>query len=247
MAALSCFDLNVGYNGKAILSNINLSLDAGSMSVMIGANGSGKSTLLRSLAGIEKPLSGKILYHDEPIDSMTAHCLAHRRAFVNTSRRGGGALSVYEAVAIGLTPQIGRLGILSAGDRARVQDALRQTGMERLSNRRLGTLSDGERQKAMIARALVQDTTIIILDEPTAFLDVAARIESMALLRRLADKGHCILFSTHDISPALQRADNALIVAEDTVKQYGVAELRPEKMMNVFPGLEYCSDIQDFR
>jgi len=131
---------------------------------------------------------------------------------VSTERTGGGALTVSECVAIGRHPHTGPFGRLSANDKAIVADSIRAVGLADKSTRYLGTLSDGERQKVMIARALAQQTTLIILDEPTAFLDVAGRIDTMRLLRSLADSGHAILLSTHDIAPAVAQADSLLVV-----------------------------------
>ncbi len=204
--------LCVGYGGTAVLSDINIDLYAGNVAVLIGANGSGKSTLLRCLAGIDMPISGKVEIAGEEPHRLNPRKLARKLALVFTERSGGGAMTVRESVAIGRYPYIGALGRLSKSDKEIVDRVIAEVGMAEKSERYLATLSDGERQKVMIARALAQDTPLILLDEPTAFLDVAGRIDILRLLRQLADAGHTIVLSTHDIAPAVVVADRLLIV-----------------------------------
>lgn len=249
---LECIDLCAGYGSRAVLKDINISLSAGSLTLLLGANGSGKSTLLKTLAGRLKPVSGTLLLCGHDISSMTTRELASLRTIVDTSRQGGGALTVSEVVAIGRSRFSGWLGRLSAADKAAVAEAIQAVGMTDYAGRYLGTLSDGEKQKVMIARALAQDTPLILLDEPTAFLDVAARISVMNLLRRLADEGRCIVMSTHDIAPAMTCADNVIAVnpVENTVCFGSRMEIESSGVLDAaFPdaNLHYDRNIRDFR
>lgn len=219
--ALKCNGLTVGYDGKPVLTDIDFGLGRGVLAVLIGANGSGKSTLLRTLAGLQAPLTGNILVCGNDIGRVSRRQLSRLRAIVSTSRTGGGALTVEETVAVGRNESISLFGGMSATDKEAVTKAMEDVGVSTFAHRHLATLSDGERQKVMIARALAQDTPLIFLDEPTAFLDVAARIETMDLLRRLTISGKTIILSTHDIAPAVTRADY-LIVADKSSKKVTV-------------------------
>lgn len=247
-SALSCRGLAAGYNGSAVLQNINLDIEHGCLTTIIGPNGSGKSTLLRVLAGLARPLAGEICYNGASLADMNARQLAKCRAFVSTWRNGGGALTVAEAVSTGRSMNAGLFGKLGKDDRRSVDQAMQAVGVDRFANRYMGTLSDGEKQKVMIARALAQDTDIMILDEPTAFLDVAARIDTLALLRRLADNGRTVIFSTHDIAPAFARTDRVICVKRPTVLCGTVESLSNDGTLGAtFPTLTYNPDILDYR
>lgn len=215
--AVATQNLSVGYPTRTVLRDVNFALKPGNMAVLIGANGSGKSTLLRTLAGVQPAIEGDIILDGQAIGTYSRRELARRLSVVFTDRTGGGALTVRECVEIGRHPYTGPFGRLNANDRQIVADAIEAVGMTAKADRYMGTLSDGERQKAMIARALAQQTPFIILDEPTAFLDVAGRLDIIRLLRRLADNGHAVLLSTHDIAPAIATADTLLVVNGETL------------------------------
>ncbi|MDE6575059.1 MAG: ABC transporter ATP-binding protein [Muribaculaceae bacterium] len=204
--------VRIGYGERTVLENVNFSLKAGSLAVIIGPNGSGKSTLLRALTGENKGFTGNVLLSGESVKDLSQRNLARLRAVVATERNGGGALTVEETVSIGRFPYTGLLGTLGTEDKEAVRLAMANVGIADFANRFLGELSDGERQKVMIARALAQETPLMFLDEPTSFLDVAARIETMRMLRRLADAGKTILLSTHDSAAALAVADTVLVL-----------------------------------
>ncbi len=218
METLCCKKLKVGYGDKVVLDDVGLAIPSGSLTVLIGANGSGKSTLMRTLAGFQPALSGEVFIEGKALSRYNSKELSRLRAVVDTHRHGGGALTVEEAVSIGRTTSISLLGHLSSAYKAAVKEAMKAVGIESFAHRYLATLSDGERQKVMIARAIVQDSPVIFLDEPTAFLDVAARIEVMDLLYKLKGNGKTIILSTHDIAPAIARAD-ALIVVDKAAKR----------------------------
>lgn len=219
MNILTTSNLAVGYgahhrkNSKIILSDLNLSLPEGTMSLLIGANGSGKSTLLRTLSGAQPPLSGSIAINGHSLDKISIRDRARLLALVYTDRTGGGGLTVSELVALGRQPHTGFIGRLNHDDRQSVTQAMAAVGIDGKANRPIATLSDGERQKAMIARALAQQTPLIVLDEPTAFLDIASRLEIIRLLSNLAkNENKTILLSTHDIASSLPLADRLWIV-----------------------------------
>lgn len=213
-------DLTIGYrSGKKetpVLNGLNIELRRGEMVSLIGSNGVGKSTLLRTLTGVQYPLSGDVFIEGRPVARLSNKELARKLGIVYTDRTLAGALTVEELVTLGRQPYTGFLGRLSREDRLIATEAIDRVGIGAKRHRHLATLSDGERQKAMIAKALAQQTPIIIMDEPTAFLDAASRLETMALLRHLAaDEGKAILLSTHDIAPALDLSDRIWMARAD--------------------------------
>jgi len=242
MTVLETHNLNVGYGNRSVLAEVNLTVRQGSFTALIGANGSGKSTLLRTLAGSQAPLGGSVSLSGTDMKLLRRSEISKKLAMVFTDRTGGGGLSVEETVEIGRYPYTGLLGRLGNEDHKIVDESIEAVGMSATKGRLLGTLSDGERQKVMIARALAQDTPLIILDEPTAFLDVAGRIEITALLRRLADSGKAIVLSTHDVSSAIASADKLWIVDKAAERIYSsdrnasIEKGLPDK---AFPGLHF--------
>lgn len=221
MAILTTHNLAVGYRGKkgnstTVLKDLNLSLDTDRMAALLGRNGAGKSTLLRALACADRPLAGSIEIAGRDVTKYGKHELAKLLGLVSTDRVAVGGLTVCELVAMGRQPHTGFLGRLSDDDRQVVADAIASVGMEHKTDTFVAQLSDGERQKAMIAKALAQQTPIIVLDEPTAFLDVASRVETMELLHHLArDQHKAVLLSSHDISQSLLLADDLWVVCND--------------------------------
>lgn len=213
-------DLAVGYrNGKTavtLLQGLNLSLEKGKLVALLGQNGAGKSTLLRALTCDEHPISGSIEVKGRNLADMSQKDRSRLIGLVSTERIQAGALTVTELVGLGRQPHTGFLGRLDDEDHEIVRQSMEDAGIIGKANEYMASLSDGERQKAMIARALAQQTPIIILDEPTAFLDVASRIETMRLLQTLAhDRGKAVLLSSHDISQSLMLADELWLITTD--------------------------------
>ncbi len=213
-------DLAVGYrNGKSevtLLSNLNLTLQKGKLVALLGQNGAGKSTLLRTLTCDERPLAGTVEAGGKNLHDMSQKDRSRLIGLVSTERIQAGALTVRELVGLGRQPHTGFLGRLDDEDRQVIQQSMEDAGIIGKANDYMASLSDGERQKAMIARALAQQTPIIILDEPTAFLDVASRIETMRLLQTLAhERGKAVLLSSHDISQSLMLADELWLITTD--------------------------------
>lgn len=219
-AIYTTHDLAVGYrNGKTavtLLQGLNLSLEKGRLVALLGQNGAGKSTLLRALTCDERPISGTIRVNGVNLTDMSQKERSRLIGLVSTERIQAGALTVRELVGLGRQPHTGFLGRLDDEDHAIVRQAMEDAGIIGKADEYMASLSDGERQKAMIARALAQQTPIIILDEPTAFLDVASRIETMRLLQTLAhERGKAVLLSSHDISQSLMLADELWLITTD--------------------------------
>lgn len=252
MAILECRNLCVGYDKHIVLSDIDFGLEKGCLGVLIGANGSGKSTLLRTMAGLQSAIMGEVIIDGQIVERLSKPELSALRAIVSSHQEGGGAMSVEDTVALGYKKSATLFGSISKAGREMVVKAITDVGLDGYENRAIATLSDGERQKVMIARALVQDTPLIFLDEPTAFLDVAARSEILRLLRRLADDGRCIVISTHDVAPAIANAD--YIIVADKKEHKVIAGPRREMIASkaldcafANSGLRFDNSTLDFR
>jgi iron complex transport system ATP-binding protein len=227
---LTAEDLAVGYfspkkTPRVVAGPLRLALWPGELVCLLGPNGAGKSTLLRTLAGLQPPLGGRLDLGSTAITSLSASERARQLSIVLTDRVDSGNLTVRELVRLGRHPHTGWLGGLSAHDEAQVQAALVATGTTAFAGRPLGELSDGERQKVLLARALAQDTPIVLLDEPTAHLDLPNRVSLMRLLHRLArQNGKAILLSTHELDLALQAADRVWLLPADGQLRTGTPE-----------------------
>lgn len=206
-------NFSIGYESRKLLDNVNAAMNAGSLTALIGRNGSGKSTLLRAIAGLNSKYTGNIVIDGLDITKINTHELAHRLAFVNTQRTRIANLTCLQLVGLGRTPYTDWIGRLSAKDTEAVEKALEAVGMQEYSGRTLDTMSDGECQRVMVARALAQDTPVILLDEPTSFLDLPNRYELCVLLGKLAHElNKCVLFSTHELEIAMRMCDNIALV-----------------------------------
>lgn len=193
---------------REIVKPFTETLSSGKLVCLIGPNGAGKSTLLRTIAGMQKPLSGRVLLNGESIHEMVASERARRLSVVLTQRMDAGLFTGYGLVAMGRHPYTTWTGQLSEYDHRIICRSLEMVGAEDLAEQLFNTMSDGQRQKIMIARALAQEPELLVLDEPTAFLDLPRRVECMNLLRSLAHKSGCtILLSIHDLDLALRSAD----------------------------------------
>lgn len=227
-ALLSLENVCVGYSGRPdVVAGIEVNLREGEMVCLLGANGAGKSTLLRTIAGLQAPTSGRVVISGRDIAELTPRQIAAQVSLVYTERGVAGALTVEELVGLGRQPHTGFFGRLDKHDLEVVERSIADMGISALRHRRLATLSDGERQKAMIARALAQDSPVILLDEPTAFLDIASRLDTASLLRNAASlRGKGIVMSTHDVAGTLRMADSAwLITSDGKFEQGSIASL----------------------
>lgn len=210
-------DLAIGYRHKTVAEHLSATIGGGKLTCLIGRNGLGKSTLLRTLAGFQPPLSGNMTLYagGRQYDLATTDkpTLARLVSVVLTERVDIGNMTAAGIVAMGRMPYTNFFGTLRSSDHDIVVQALRMVGMETLAQRDIGTLSDGERQKIMIARALAQQTPVMLLDEPTAFLDYPSKVETMRLLATLANNmNKVVVASTHDLDIALRTTDRLLTI-----------------------------------
>lgn len=224
-ATITLQNLSIGYRSKkkelrVIADGISTSLPSDELTCLIGPNGVGKSTLLRTVAGFQPPLDGEILLLGKPLSTYSSLDMAKEVSVVLTSKLNNAQLSVAEVVGMGRSPYTGFWGTLSPADKQLVNEALLQVGISHLAERNIQELSDGERQKVMIAKALAQQTSLIILDEPTAFLDFPSKVETLQMLRRLAHEQHkSILLSTHDVELALQLSDHLWLMEQNAPEE----------------------------
>lgn len=220
--------LAVGYpgrRGRTIATGLELRLGRGRLVCLLGPNGSGKTTILRTLAGLLAPQAGEVFYRNRSLTQLSRVDLARERSVVLTHPSAVGMLSVRELVALGRLPYADWVGRLSDADERIVHRCLETTECLALSDRRMHEISDGERQRAFIARALAQDASVLLLDEPTAFLDLPRRVEIVRLLAHLAkEDGRAIAMSTHDLDLALQTADELWLISKDGQFRSGVPE-----------------------
>lgn len=241
-----------GHRRIPIVSDVTFAIPPAHFTVMVGRNGSGKSTLLRTLAGIQAPLDGRVTIHGCEVRGIGSRRLARLIAMVFPTAvgTGAGALTVYEATALGRHPHTGITGHLSDVDRHVMREAIEAVGLSHKADTPLAALSDGLRQKAMIARALAQQTPVIIMDEPTAFLDVPSRHALMDLVAEMAHRhGRTVLLSTHDMAPALEAGADSVIVVEAGHASMHSADNANEALAALYAddGITYDPDAYDFR
>lgn len=215
-------DLSIGYASKKtktiVASHINIELHKGELIGLIGANGIGKSTLLRTLTKVQNPFNGTIFINNKQISKYASVDLAKAMSLVLTEQISSKNLSVLEVVALGRQPYTNWVGNLSERDLTIVSEALSLTNIEDLKHKKCFELSDGQLQKVMIARALAQDTDLIILDEPTTHLDMYHKAYILKLLQRLAkETNKTILFSSHEIDLAIQLCDKLVVMTKDNI------------------------------
>lgn len=238
-------NLSIGYDRKNILSSqLNMSCRAGEFIALVGRNGMGKSTLLRVLAGLSVPLSGQVSISGVDIHGMDSLLKAKTVSFVSTDVVKIAHLRVWDVVAMGRSPYTGWSGALSVDDEMIVRESLDKVGVLSLQGKSMDQLSDGERSRVMIARALAQDTKVMILDEPTAFLDLANRYQVSLLLRNLAHSTNKIIItSTHDLSTVLSICDTVWVMSHDGVTVGTPSEVRSNgALQSIFAGTDLRVD-----
>lgn len=222
--------LRAGYRGRrrrrvAVLEDVDATLHRGQLVCLLGPNGAGKSTLLRTLVGAQSPLAGTVLLDGHDVNRMSPRERAQRLSAVFTDRIDAGFLSVRALVGLGRAPRLGWFSSMGGDDRDIVEWALDAAGANDLADRQVAELSDGEIQRVMIARALAQQPSLLVLDEPTAFLDLTRRVELMSLLDRLVSStALAVLMSTHDLDLALRVADRIWLVHPDGRFEMGAPE-----------------------
>ncbi|WP_277044726.1 ABC transporter ATP-binding protein [Prevotella multiformis] len=220
--------LSVGYSPSLpVVSDINAVVRSGQLTCLTGENGIGKSTLLKTLTGFLPKLGGELLLDGREVGTFSQRELARQVSIVLTQKPDIQNLTVEEVAGLGRSPYTGFFGRFHDADRTVIADALASVGIEPLRNRMIQTLSDGERQKVMIAKALAQQTPVILLDEPTAFLDFPSKAETFRLLQRMAhDRDKLILLSTHDLELAVRFADCLLEVKDRSLHRVSADEVK---------------------
>jgi iron complex transport system ATP-binding protein len=223
--------LKIGYRSRnriiTVMNDISLRARHGELVAVIGRNGTGKSTLLRTLVGLQPPLGGEILLEGGELSFIAPTLLPRMVSFVSTEPVTPRNIRVRDVVALGRFPYTNWIGTLTGDDRSVVTAALDATGISHLGDRSIDSISDGEKQRTLIARALAQDTGLLVMDEPTAYLDLPSRYGIVSLLRRLTrEKGKCVIYSTHDLDTAINEADRIWLMTGE-----GISEGAPEDLM----------------
>lgn len=227
---LSLESLSIGFisgrQKQELLPPVSAIAKKGELVAVLGRNGIGKSTLLRTIMGLQPSLGGKVLIDGRDSSEYSRSELARNAGYISTEIVRASNMRVYDLVALGRFPYTGWIGSNDPEGQTAIASALEKTGMTGFINRYVSELSDGERQRAMIARVLAQETDILIMDEPTAFLDISGRYEMIHLMSHLARDGRTILFSTHDFNIALNQADKIWLILDN-----GLVEGSPEDLV----------------
>ena len=222
--------LRIGYasgkHTKELIPPITASSDSGELIAVIGRNGIGKSTLLRTLTGLQESMGGRMFLNNKNIGEYNRMDLARKIGYISTEIVRASNMTVFDLVALGRFPHTNWLGRIDRASQIAIENSLKKTGLTSFRKRNISELSDGERQKAMISRVLAQDTDIMIMDEPTAFLDISSKFEIINLMLELTREGKTIIFSTHDFNVAVNQADKIWLMLDS-----GLLEGAPEDLM----------------
>ncbi|MDT0295651.1 ABC transporter ATP-binding protein [Mesonia ostreae] len=234
---LTTRNLSIGYEDKLVAKNINLNIHPGELIAVIGVNGSGKSTLLKTITKELEPTSGEVFLEDTALEKISAKEISEKISIVLTETHFSKNLSVKELIALGRHPYTNWLGVLSQQDKEAIYNAIELIDLQDLADRKCSSLSDGQLQKVMLARALAQDTPLIILDEPTTHLDLYHKAFVLKLLKKLSKTTQkAIVFATHEIDLALQLCDQIILINDGKVFQQTPEELIKQKHLeHLFP------------
>ena len=234
MSLLSCSDLSFSYTKEPLLKNISLDFKAGEFVGLIGANGTGKSTLLQLLLGLIKQQSGKVAINGIDIHSLKRREIAKQLAFVPQSIELPYAFTAQELVAMGRNPYLGAFELETSEDKKIIQDAMHKTDILDLKDRWVNTLSGGEKQRVIIARALAQQAQTILLDEPIASLDICHQIETLELIKKLTQTGKLAITALHDLNLAARYCDRLILIGKtsDNHQKRIIADGTPEQVLN---------------
>ncbi|EMY9304424.1 Fe(3+) dicitrate ABC transporter ATP-binding protein FecE [Salmonella enterica] len=229
-------NLTVSYGTQPVLNNLALTIPAEKITALLGPNGCGKSTLLNCFSRLLSPQSGKVLLADRPLDSFSSRQLARRLALLPQHHLTPEGITVRELVSYGRSPWLSLWGRLSVEDNARVNVAMSQTQTHHLAERRLTELSGGQRQRAFLAMVLAQDTPVVLLDEPTTYLDINHQVELMHLMHELQTQGKTVVAVLHDLNQASRYCDHLVMLANGRVMAQGAPDevMKPELLKTVF-------------
>ena len=215
-------DLTVGYNKKPLIKDINIDVDFGEIVTMIGPNGAGKSTILKSITKHLEMVGGEVFIADASLANLSFKALAQQMSVVLTEKIKGELLTCFDVVATGRYPYTNSLGVLDEKDRVKVSEAMKKAHVEELAGRDFSAISDGQRQRVLLARAICQEPKIIVLDEPTSFLDVKHKLELLNILHTMAKKENiAVLMSLHEIDLAQKISDKVICVHGDSIEHFG--------------------------
>lgn len=222
---LSTEGLSVGYGRTAVVDGIRIRVEAGEILCLIGPNGAGKSTILKTLIRQLQPMGGTVLLENTPLPDMKERELARKSAAVLTGRIAPELMTCEEVVAMGRYPYTGMLGILSDADREKVDETIRIVGMEEIRKKDFDRISDGQRQRVMLARALCQEPKLLVMDEPTSFLDIRNKLEFLSILRRLVrERKLAVVMSLHELDLAQKFCDRIVCIGDGKVRAVGTPE-----------------------
>lgn len=217
--------LSVGYDGKALIRDVALSVQRGKIVTLIGPNGSGKSTILKTIAGQLPRIGGAAYLDGEELRARSRNAIARRMAILMTARMDPELMTCRDVVSSGRYPYTGKLGILTAEDRKIVDESLRRTDAEAFADRPFQAVSDGQRQRILLARALCQQPELIVLDEPTSYLDIRYKLELLTILKRMVrEEDLAVLMSLHELDLARRVSDTVVCVAGDHIDRVGPPE-----------------------
>ena len=218
-------NLVIGYNKKPLIKDINISIEKGGIVTLIGPNGAGKSTLLKTLARQLNPIEGSIYIEDKKLSEMSGSELSKKVAILFTDRIKGEMMNCYDVVATGRYPYTGYFGVLSGKDRETVENTMRLVKVEELRDKDFKKISDGQRQRVMLARALCQEPEIVLLDEPTSFLDIRHKLEFLSILEKMKEeRSLTVIMSVHELETALKISDRIICLKGDRVDKFGTPE-----------------------
>ena len=217
--------LSAGYNGEAVFRGLDLKIPEGSITTLIGSNGSGKSTILKTIIGQLSKVSGTVFLDGKAMEARSRNEIARRMAILMTARMEPELMTCRDVVSSGRYPYTGKLGILTSEDRAIVERSLAQVGGMEFADRPFSAISDGQRQRILLARALCQEPEIIVLDEPTSFLDIRYKLELLTVLKRMVRENDlAVLLSLHELELAERISDTVVCVAGDRIDRIGPPE-----------------------
>ena len=240
--------LSVGYNGRALIREIDLDIKKGEIVTLIGPNGSGKSTILKSITRQLQLIAGTVVIDGNSLTSLPYRELATKMAVVLTERIKPELMTCRDIVSTGRYPYTGRLGILSEEDERKVSEAMETVHTLELEHRDFGAISDGQRQRVLLARAICQEPEIIVLDEPTSFLDIRHKLELLSILRSMTkEKGITVIMSLHEIDLAQKISDKVVCVKGEIIARFGPpSEVFSEEVITELYGLEQGTYNADF-
>ena len=212
-------NLSAGYEKKVIIKDVNLSAKSGEILALIGPNGAGKSTLLKTVSGQKKPMTGEVFITGESVYDMDKNQRAKKMSSLFTDRHHAELLKCYDVVSMGRYPYTKRLGILSEKDKSVVEDVMKRFDIIKIKDEYFDRLSDGQKQRVLLARAIAQKPEVLILDEPVTYLDIRYQLELMSGLRSLAGEGLFIMISMHELSLVRKYADRLLCIKDGGAKE----------------------------